>query len=80
MKNFRFKIKVIAGQKIRVLESLSGENIECVEEFARALFSNSAPLNTVETYVSCVCKYLDLVVEAMSILNSGGGGNFRNFH
>lgn len=79
MKNFKFKSKVIVGQEVRILESLSGENIECVEEFARALFSNNAPFNTVETYLPCVCKYLDFVVEAMSLLNSERWGEISKF-
>ena len=70
MKNFRYKKVVIAGQSIDVLESLEGEVIECVVEYARRLFSSNAPVGTVDTYTPCVCKYLDFTVECMAVMST----------
>lgn len=69
MKNFQYQEKVIAGQPVKTLRSLSGETIDCVDDFIKVLFANNAPVGTVETYVPCVCKYLDFTVEAMSLLS-----------
>lgn len=68
MKNFKYKKVIIAGQSIDVLESLTGEVIECVEEYVKRLFSSNAPVGTVKTYTPCVCKYLDFTVEYMTVL------------
>jgi integrase len=70
VKNFKYQKKVIAGQAVRVIESLAGETIECVVSYVGKLFSSNAPLGTIETYTPCVCRYLDFTVEAMALLST----------
>ena len=65
MKNFRFVKKTIAGQIVLGLVSNDGEVIECVEGFAKKLFSLNSSTNTVLTYTKSVAKYLDAAVECM---------------
>lgn len=79
MKNFKYKKVVIAGQCIDVLESLAGEVIECVEEYARRLFSSNAPVGTVKTYTPCVCKYLDFTVEYMAVMVASDWGDSSKY-
>lgn len=73
VKNFKYHKVIIAGQAVRVIKSLAGESIECVESYVSKLFSSNAPLGTVETYTPCVCRYLDFTVEAMALLSTEMG-------